>query len=197
MENSSGFYSPRLTEAFDMACNLHSNQLRKGTEIPYISHLLGVAALVLEAGGDEDQFIAALLHDAPEDQGGKQTLIEINSKFGEEVANIVEDCTDTLIFPKPPWRLRKEKYLDHLKNIQSKSRLVSLADKLHNARSILSELKLDGLTIFTKFNGGKEGTLWYYTQLVSVFREVDDNYLTDELTIIVDQIIRLVKESEE
>ena len=114
MENIKSIHSSRLTSAFNLACQLHTNQYRKGTEIPYIAHLLGVAALVLEAGGDEDQVIAAFLHDAAEDQGGVKTLNQIQSLFGERVARIVKDCYDTMNTPKPPWRKRKEIYLNQL-----------------------------------------------------------------------------------
>lgn len=186
--------SSRLSEAFDYANNLHANQLRKGTTIPYIAHLLSVTALVLEAGGDEDQAIAALLHDAAEDQGGRGTLEEIENLFGVRVANIVEECSDTLTTPKPPWRKRKETYLKHLRETPSDARLVSLADKLHNARSILREVKNKGLSSFEKFNGKKPGTLWYYSELVAIFQESEENFLIDELTWVVNQIKFLAEE---
>jgi (p)ppGpp synthase/HD superfamily hydrolase len=196
MENRIGFHSSRLTEAFNYASLIHANQIRKGTNIPYIAHLLGVAALVLEAGGDEDQVIAALLHDAAEDQGGEETLKKIRLTFGKKVARIVEDCSDTMEFPKPPWRIRKENYLTHLRTISPISRLVSLADKLHNARSILRDLTQHGIAIFDKFNGGKPGTLWYYKNLVIIFQETDKSFLTKELNQVVDEILQLTKEGE-
>jgi GTP pyrophosphokinase len=177
--------------AFDFAYQLHAQQLRKGTKIPYIAHLLAVSALVLEAGGDEDQVIAALLHDAAEDQGGKETLEIIRKRFGERVASIVEGCSDTLSVPKPPWRKRKETYLEHLQDAPKEVRLVSLADKLHNARSILREVKQYGSETFDKFNGGKSGTLWYYAELVESFKQTENNFLIDELVEVVEQIRNL------
>src|ERR1051325_6799957 len=119
------------------AARLHREQTRKGTEIPYVSHLLAVSALILEHGGDEDQAIAGLLHDAAEDQGGQARLAEIESMFGPGVSRIVADCTDSWTDPKPPFRERKEAYLAHLPQKPQRSLLVSLADKTHNATAIL------------------------------------------------------------
>lgn len=187
---------PRLSIAFDFAYQLHEKQYRKGTDIPYIAHLLAVAALVFEAGGDEDQVIAALLHDAAEDQGGRETLNLIRSTFGHRVAYIVEACSDTLSFPKPPWRKRKETYLKHLPDAPSYVLLVSLADKLHNAKSILRDMRNKGSDVFEKFNGGKSGTLWYYSQLVEIFQETEQNFLRDEFIQVVDQIKILAKEGQ-
>ena len=191
--NDDNSYS-RFSDAFEFVLRLHANQLRKGTNIPYIAHLLSVSALVLEAGGDEDLAIAALLHDAVEDQGGKETLDLIEKKFGERVANIVKDCSDTMITPKPPWRQRKEAYLEHLIGASDDVRLVSLADKLHNARSILRDIRVNGPSSLEKFNGGKRGTLWYYTNLVKIFQTTESNYLVDELSKIVKKIKSLAKE---
>ncbi len=174
--------SSRFEEALVYANQLHSRQVRKGTHTPYIAHLLGVTALVLEAGGDEDQAIAALLHDAVEDQGGYKTLGEIRVKFGQHVADIVVGCTDAFQNPKPPWKQRKEAYLQRLRSEPPDVRLVSLADKLHNARAILVDLRKDGEATWKKFNGGKQGTLWYYRTLVKIFRETGSDTMTDELT---------------
>ena len=132
----------RFEEALVYATQLHSHQTRKRTGTPYIAHLLSVTALVLEAGGEEDEAISALLHDAVEDQGGKKTLKEIQRRFGNKVAEIVLSCTDAYIFPKPPWQERKESYIAHLKEASPESKRVSLADKLHNARSILRDLRV-------------------------------------------------------
>jgi GTP pyrophosphokinase len=181
----------RFEEALLYAARLHANQRRKGGSTPYVAHLLGVTALVLENGGDEDQAIAALLHDAVEDQGGMETLIEIRARFGERVASIVESCTDAFTTPKPPWQLRKENYIAHLRNAPAETRLVSLADKLHNARSILRSLRVDGESLWQRFKGGKEGTLWYYRTLVSVFRETGRDFMTTELERVVAQIEQL------
>ncbi len=161
--------SNRFEEAFSYACRLHRQQVRKGSRTPYIAHLIAVAGLVLEDGGTEDEAIAALLHDAPEDQGGEATLDEIQVKFGVRVADIVEGCSDTFSVPKPPWRQRKEAYLAHLRTASREVRRVSMADKLHNARSILDDLRRDGESVWNKFNGGKQGTLWYYRELADFF----------------------------
>jgi (p)ppGpp synthase/HD superfamily hydrolase len=187
--------SPRFVEALIYAVQLHKDQVRKGTKIPYISHLLGVTSLVLEGGGSEDEAIAALLHDAVEDQGGLDTLEEIRITFGEQVANIVDACTDAYVIPKPPWRQRKEIHIQNLRDELpgSSVRLVSLADKLYNARSILIDLRENGNQIWDKFNGGKEGTIWYYTKLVEVFREKDSNSLIDEFERVVTEIQKFAK----
>lgn len=182
--------SSRFEEALVYATRLHSKQVRKGTSTPYIAHLLGVTALVLESGGDEDQAIAALLHDAVEDQGGYKTLGEIRFKFGKHVAEIVVGCTDAFRSPKPPWKQRKEEYIERLRSEPPEVRLVSLADKLHNARSILVDLRKDGEATWKKFNGGKQGTLWYYRSLVQVFQETGSDDMTEEL-------VRAVTEMEE
>jgi len=178
----------RFDEAFLFAANLHRRQFRKGTGIPYLAHLLGVTALVLEDGGDEDQAIAALLHDATEDQGGRKILEEIRLRYGDRVATIVDGCTDTYENPKPAWRQRKENYIDHLRSAPLEIRRVSLADKLHNAHSILIDLKRSGDSVWRRFNGGKEGTMWYYRSLVKVFQELDSSILVDEFSQVVDSI---------
>jgi (p)ppGpp synthase/HD superfamily hydrolase len=182
----------RLTQRFDeallLAVNLHRNQLRKGSSTPYLAHLLGVTSLVLEDGGDEDQAIAALLHDAAEDQGGRKILEDIRIRFGDRVANIVDGCTDTYENPKPAWRPRKEKYIEHLRTAPPDVWRVSLADKLHNARSILVDLKRSGDGVWQRFTGGKEGVMWYYRSLVKVFKELDSSILVGELSRVVDDI---------
>jgi (p)ppGpp synthase/HD superfamily hydrolase len=163
-------YGEKLEHALLYASRLHRDQLRKGTGIPYITHLLAVASIVGENGGTEDEVVAALLHDAPEDRGGEATLDEIRARFGDEVAQIVEGCTDTYEVPKPPWHERKERYLAHLASAPASVRLVSSADKLHNARAILSDYRLLGEDLWDRFNGGKEGTLWYYRAIVETLR---------------------------
>jgi (p)ppGpp synthase/HD superfamily hydrolase len=178
----------RFDQAFQFAADLHRKQFRKGTGVPYMVHLLGVTALVLEDGGDEDQAIAALLHDAVEDQGGRKILEAIKARFGDRVASIVDGCTDTYENPKPAWRQRKESYIEHLKSATPDVRRVSLADKLQNARSILADLKRPGDEVWGRFNGGKEGTLWYYRTLVKVFQELDSSILVDEFSKVVDDI---------
>jgi (p)ppGpp synthase/HD superfamily hydrolase len=181
----------RLSAAFDYACALHHNQMRKGTRVPYLTHLMSVCALVLEAGGDEDQAVAALLHDAVEDQGGLATLNEIRSRFGERVARIVDGCTDAYGSPKPPWNERKQRYLDHLQGLPTDILLVSLADKVHNARTIVADLRREGPRTLDRFNGGREGTLWYYRSLVEAFAGQSTGFLGGELARLVDEIERL------
>jgi (p)ppGpp synthase/HD superfamily hydrolase len=159
-------YGEKFERALLYASRLHKDQVRKGTSIAYITHLLAVASIVGENGGTEDEVVAALLHDAPEDQGGEATLREIRARFGDEVAEIVDGCTDTYEDPKPLWRERKERYLAHLASASDSVRLVSSADKLHNARTVLSDYRLLGEDLWTRFNGKKEGTLWYYRAIV-------------------------------
>ena len=161
---------PRFSEAFKFANEAHATQRRKGTDIPYIAHLLSVAALVIEAGGDEDAAIAALLHDAVEDQGGVPTLDRIREQFGLEVADVVDACSDTLVTPKPPWRKRKEDYVEAIAHKSERTLLVSLADKVHNASSILLDHRRIGDEVFQRFTGGRDGTLWYYRALADAFR---------------------------
>jgi len=188
--------SSRFEEALILATRLHTNQVRKGARIPYVAHLLAVTALVLEDGGDEYQAIAALLHDAVEDQGGIETLDEIRKHFGERVAHIVEGCSDSFESPKPPWKERKVNYLRHLREADIDVMRVSLADKLHNARSILRDLQQHGDVIWERFKGGKDGTLWYYRSLVDVFRENDFSPMVGELQSVFNEIEGLTKRSE-
>ena len=199
--------SPRFEAALVMSTQLHAGQMRKGTEeqkqngteIPYVSHLLGVSSLVLEYGGSEDQAIAALLHDAVEDQGGIKTLDRIRDHFGSEVAEIVDHCTDAYEDPKPEWRQRKETYVDEVPNMPATAALVSCADKLHNARAILSDLRDIGEDLWGRFTGGKDGTRWYYRLLVEAFDDVEDfdevfpNRLKDELMRTVEEIEKLAQ----
>lgn len=185
--------TPKLTHRFEQALvyanRLHCKQIRKGSNVPYISHLLSVAALVLENGGDEDEAIAALLHDAVEDQGGKATREVILNMFGTRVIEIVDGCTDADTIPKPPWQERKQQYIEKLRHASASVRRVALADKLHNARSILSDLSKEGEVTWQKFKGGKSGTLWYYRTLLEVFLETDvDSWLVQELNRIVSEL---------
>jgi (p)ppGpp synthase/HD superfamily hydrolase len=182
---------PRFEEALTYAARLHREQVRKGSGVPYLSHLLGVAGIALEHGASEDEAIAALLHDAVEDQGGAPTLAEIRRRFGDTVADIVAGCSDTDVVPKPPWRPRKEAYVAHLASASPSARLVSAADKLHNARSILTDYRRLGEGVWTRFAGGKEGTLWYYRAVVQAFRAYDPTPLVDELERTVEEMERL------
>jgi len=183
--------SARFEEALTYAARLHAGQLRKGTKIPYVAHLLSVASIALRHGADEDEAIAALLHDAVEDQGGAATREEIRRRFGENVARIVDGCTDTDVTPKPPWKPRKEAYIAHVREAPPSVRLVSAADKLDNARAILADYRLVGEALWKRFTGGKAGTLWYYRSLVRTFRETGSSPLVDELDRVVSEIERL------
>jgi (p)ppGpp synthase/HD superfamily hydrolase len=163
--------SPRFEDALVFAARLHAAQTRKGSGTPYIAHLLSVAALVLEQGGDEDLAIAALLHDAIEDQGGAATREAIRARFGDRVTAVVDGCTDADTQPKPPWRARKEAYLAHLPAAPPEVRLVSAADKLHNARAVLHDYRHQGERLWRRFNAGKKDQLWYYRSLVDVLKK--------------------------
>lgn len=182
----------RFEEALVYAARLHSAQVRKGSGIPYVAHLLAVAGLVIEHGEDEDEAIAALLHDAVEDQGGAPRREEIRRRFGDRVAEIVDGCTDAETVPKPPWRARKERYVAHLAEAPPSVLLVSSADKLHNARSILADYRTCGEALWERFTGGREGTLWYYRALVEAFRARGAAVpLADELARVVTELERL------
>lgn len=187
-ESHAAKLSSRFEQALQYAARLHAGQERKGTGVPYVAHLMSVAALVLEDGGDEDEAIAALLHDAVEDQGGQPTLEQIRRRFGQRVARIVEGCTDTDASPKPPWRRRKEQYLAHLRHASTEMRRVSSADKLHNARTVLAEFRQVGDSVWQRFQGDKEGTLWYYRSLVTAFREGGSGYIVEELDRVVTEL---------
>lgn len=182
-------YGDKLQRALEYASRIHRDQYRKGTRIPYITHLLAVAAIVGENGGTENEVVAALLHDAPEDQGGLATLEDIRARFGDEVAEIVEGCTDTYDDPKPPWRERKETYLAHLAGASDSVRLVSSADKLHNARTILSDYRVLGKDLWDRFNGGREGTIWYYRAIVDTLG--NEGTVVEELDRVVTELERL------
>jgi (p)ppGpp synthase/HD superfamily hydrolase len=180
----------RFSDAFLFAAEKHRTQTRKQTRIPYIAHLISVCALVLEAGGDEDLAVAALLHDVVEDCGGKPMLQEVRLRFGARVAHVVEGCTDCDSYPKPPWRERKENYLEHLKQAGSDVRLVSAADKLHNAREILKDYRADGEQVWQRFRGEREGTLWYHRALADELAK-ENNWIVTELNRVVTQLEEL------
>jgi (p)ppGpp synthase/HD superfamily hydrolase len=184
-------YTSRFDTALSFAARLHAGQVRKGTEIPYVSHLLAVASIAIEHGAGEDEAIAALLHDAVEDQGGTATEEVIRRMFGSTVADIVRGCTDADVVPKPPWRERKETYVAHLANANASVRLVSASDKLHNARSILRDYLTIGETVWERFTGGREGTLWYYRALSDAFRDLGPRELAWELEQVVSRLERL------
>ncbi len=178
--------SDRFAEALVLAHELHAGQVRKGTAIPYVSHVLAVAEIVLDYGGDEDEAIASLLHDAVEDCGGAPVLADIRHRFGDRVADIVAACSDTDQTPKPPWQARKEAYLAHLSDAPA-----SAADKLHNARAILADYREIGEVLWDRFNASKAQTLWYYRALVEAFEAHGSTPLVTELARTVAEIERL------
>ena len=184
--------SDRFDEAVALAHHLHRAQRRKGGDIPYLAHLLGVTALVLEYGGDEDEAIAALLHDAVEDQGGAATLALIRDQFGERVAEIVDGCSDTDQVPKPPWHERKVAYLAHLEHASDSMRLVSLADKIHNARALVRDYQRIGEELWPRFKGGgRDGTLWYFRAAADLFGRLGPAEPAAEFAMLVSELERL------
>lgn len=183
-------YSRRFDAALVYASQLHCGQFRKGKPVPYIVHLMAVAALVGEAGGSEDEVIAALLHDAVEDQGGNATLKRVEQLFGDEVGRIVVGCSDTDETPKPPWEERKRAYLAHVANASPSVLLVSCADKLHNLRDLLADYREQGEAIWSRFNATKEQSLWYYGELLKIYRERGVNpRLVDELERALESLV--------
>jgi (p)ppGpp synthase/HD superfamily hydrolase len=190
-EQGPRFNSARFREALIYAAQLHAAQPRKGTDIPYVAHLLGVASIAIEYGADEDEAIAALLHDAAEDQGGKLTLERIRMLFGGRVAAIVDGCTDTYEEPKPDWAERKARYIAHLRGADWSMRLVSAADKLHNARSILKDYRDPevGKLVFDRFKKKTaHHTLWYYRRLTEEFLERGPEDIARELDRVVTEL---------
>jgi len=190
--------SSRFNDALQYAAQLHAGQVRKVSGEPYVAHLLGVASIALDYGADEAEAIAALLHDAVEDQGGAAVGEEIGRRFGPAVAAIVIGCTDADTFPKPPWQERKEAFLARLEHCSPSIRLVTAADKLHNARSLLRDLRQKGKVVWNHFKGGREKTLWYYRAVVEVLQRSGTSPLVEELDRTVTELERLAaKLSEE
>lgn len=185
--------SERFEKALTYATVIHAGQFRKDTGVPYIAHLLGVASIAFEYGADEDEAIGALLHDAAEDAGGLGRIEDIRVRFGDKVAEIVKGCTDAVTIPKPPWRERKETYIAHLAEATASTRLVSASDKVHNARAILRDLRVDKDALWSRFKGGKDGSLWYYRSLVTAFRQHGQSELVDELDRVVTEIEALAR----
>lgn len=185
--------SDRFDGALVIASDLHRHQLRKGTAVPYIAHLLAVTSLVLGQGGDEDQAISALLHDAVEDQGGEPILAMIRRGFGDRVAAIVEDCTDSYDPPRPPWRVRKELYVARVARIREDAFIVSIADKLENTRNILAGLRAFGDEAWERFSAGRDNVLWYYGALVDAYGRVTDGRLLDALRESVGDLERAAR----
>jgi (p)ppGpp synthase/HD superfamily hydrolase len=186
----------RFEQALLFATRKHAGQHRKGTAVPYVAHLLGVASLVLEAGGDEDLVIAALLHDVVEDCGGAPVLKEVRRRFGKRVAHVVDGCTDTDLDPKPPWLQRKKDYIAHLRTADADTRLVSAADKLHNVRSIVTAYREIGDRVWERFHGKRDGTLWYYRTLLDEFQRKKSIPLIRELERAVIELEAVVTPAE-
>ena len=180
--------SPQFEKALTYATRIHGRQLRKKTRIPYIAHILGVSAISMEDGANETEAIAALLHDAVEDCGGAKRLRDIERKFGKKVARIVEGCTDTDQTPKPPWLERKKAYVAHVRHAPMPTKLVSASDKLHNVRAILMDYRKEGERLWSRFNGGKQGALWYYRALVKAFTGQRIEPLVQELNRTLTQL---------
>jgi (p)ppGpp synthase/HD superfamily hydrolase len=176
-------------DALVYAAQVHDGHARKGSaQIPYLAHLMSVAAIVLENGGDEEQAIAALLHDAIEDQGHRTSVAELRERFGDRVARIVEACSDTDQRPKPPWLGRKQAYIERMEHEPEDVLLVALADKVHNARSTVADLRVHGDATWRKFGGTVEQQLWYYRSLSELFCRRMPGPLADELARLVDEI---------
>jgi (p)ppGpp synthase/HD superfamily hydrolase len=182
----------RFDQALHYATRIHAGQFRKRTTIPYISHLLGVCSIAIEYGASEDEAIGALLHDAGEDAGGEGRIEDVRHRFGDAVADIVKGCTDAVVIPKPEWLPRKEAYISHVRHASASVRLVSAADKLHNARAILRDYRRLREELWSRFNGGKEGTLWYYRALVEAFSGAGQSELIGELNRVVTELEGLV-----
>ena len=188
-------YSSRFDEAVAFASSLHREQVRKGTKVPYVTHLLAVASLVGEQTDDEEVVIAALLHDAVEDQGGAETRADIARKFGERVAELVDACTDADVVPKPPWKGRKEAYIARLRDpgTPSAACLISAADKLHNARCMIADLRRFGKDSLRKFNASPAELVWYYRSVADALAgRLPNQPLVDELGRTVETLTRLI-----
>jgi GTP pyrophosphokinase len=181
---------PRFERALVYAAQIHADQRRKGTSRPYIAHLLGVTSIVLTHGGDEDEAIAALLHDTVEDHPDKTSFAEIRRRFGPRVAQIVRGCTDSFTRPKPPWIDRKRAYLAHLRRANSSVSLVSAADKLYNVREILDDLRVHGESVWSRFSATKPQALWYYRQVEKILRRRSPRPLVAELDCAITELER-------
>lgn len=191
--------SPKLAEAFAYAEQIHRNQCRKKTLAPVLSHLMAVTSLVLENGGDEEEAMAALLHDGPEDCAGQETLDEIRQRFGDRVAHIVEGCTDSMEDPKPAWQGRKSRYIAHLPTADESTLLVSLADKVHNVRSLVVEYRSVGEDLWQRFHASRDESLWYYASLLRVFEEIRSTrraVLVREFSGALQELHRLIDDTE-
>jgi GTP pyrophosphokinase len=185
----------RFPAALVFAARVHQDQRRKGTDVPYIAHVLGVASLALEYGATEDEAIGALLHDAAEDGGGEAMLAEIRAQFGDRVGDIVLGCSDSLVedpTQKRPWLERKQEYVAHVAEATASVCLVSAADKLHNVRAIIRDYRTDGDDLWARFKGGREGTLWYYDAVSLALWHRWPSRLTETLRREVEGLLAMV-----
>lgn len=185
--------SDKYVLAFEYANRWHQDQVRKSTSLPYILHPLGVSSLVLEAGGDEDMAIAALLHDVPEDCGGEDRLVEIKELFGRRVEKIVRDCSDSLVADradKAPWRQRKQAHIDHVATASMDTLVVTAADKVHNGRAIATDLQSIGASVWDRFNAGREDIIWYYSSFLA---ELEKREVTPALLNPLRSAIEIMK----
>jgi Guanosine polyphosphate pyrophosphohydrolases/synthetases len=189
----------RFVEAVKLAAYLHRTQTRKGGDVPYISHLLRVAGLVLEFDADEDTAIAAMLHDAVEDQGGLETASQVREHFGQRVEQLVMACSDSVTAvgqPKRPWRERKETMIARLGDLAPEARLIIGCDKLDNLRCTLSGYHKIGAKLWERFSGGRDGTLWYYRSMIDALYKAGNCPVFDELNDTFNRLERLVQEKE-
>lgn len=187
--------TPRFEQALVYATIIHAGQMRKGSDVPYISHLMAVTSIALEHGATEDEAIAALLHDAVEDAGGKERANDIRLRFGDTVADLVISCTDTMMERRPEYNNRRAAYVGSIQHKSAASILISAADKLHNSRSILRDYREVGDRVWNRFHHSKESTLWYYRALADAFMAAPNNYrcksLIEEINRVVTQIEQL------
>jgi GTP pyrophosphokinase len=190
---SAACYSPRIADALAFVAEAFRHQMRKGSNIPYLTHLLAVMVLVAEHGGDEDQMLAALLHDYLEDIEGSSAH-EIEARFGARVAELVIALSDTVVRPKPPWEERKRAYLATLSTKPPDLKLISAADKLHNARSLIRDYAVLGDALWDRFTATREQTLWYYRSVVVALATGWQHALLRELELTVDELWRIAGE---
>ncbi|HOV33947.1 MAG TPA: HD domain-containing protein [Candidatus Hydrogenedens sp.] len=183
----------KVLSAIDFAMSIHEGQTRKGKDIPYLTHLLTVASRILEEGGDEEQFIAGLLHDSVEDKGGAPLLEEIEQKFGKKVANYVEQCSDSFSFPKKPWKERKVKFIEQCRQLPADVKLIIACDKWHNLYTTYRDFLREGDNVWTWFKGGKEGTLWYYQEIIYALRQNWQSLILSELEYYLNYLLNEAK----
>ncbi len=189
-QDAAGRLSSRFTDAMAFAFEVHREQTKKGSSVPYISHLLEVTGTVLTYGGDEDEAISALLHDSVEDHSDAVSFASLAERFGARVAKIVESCSDTSVSPKPPWKPRKERYIEHLYSANESVMIVSAADKLSNARAVMKDYRQIGEKVWSRFNAGKEDQLWYYRSVTAALTQRGKGTRVQPLIEELDRAVR-------